>query len=224
MIAETVQEHKPAYDFTDIKKELYSNTYNKSRPVTTTYSHVTDNFLALNRPKTIFIGSANEIKEFVLEAFRAVTGKELPDDILIRVLPKKEFEKANQIVSGTVNNGVQGFAINRRKLGQVSEIFIRQGELDKIMLTIGHELGHVLTRQLESVKDEEAKAFAFSIAWMKKIKELNIANLATAIQLEKPARNGLHDTALDFVLKKLQEGEEAYKIYLDLVRGFIGVE
>lgn len=224
MIAESVLENPVMkYDFTDNKKELYSNSY-KSKPVTQTYSHVTDNFLALDRPRSVFIGDASEIKEFVEEAFRAVTGREFPDDVMIRLLSKEEFKKANIVVSGKWNDGLQGFAINRKRLGLVSEIFVRKGEMDKIMLTIGHELGHVLTRQLEDKRDEEAKAFAFSIAWMRKIKELNIANLATAIQLDRPARNGLHDVALDFVLKLTQEGREAFDIYLDLISGNLEVK
>lgn len=211
------------YGSSGSKQESYSNNH-KSRSVTATYTHVTENFLALDRPGSVFIGSANEIKEFVEEAFFAVTGREFPDDIIVRILSKEEFRKSNASLCEKFNDGVQGFAINRKRLGLHSEIFVRQGELDKIMLTIGHELGHVLTRQLQNKTDEEAKAFAFSIAWMKKIKELNIANLSTAIQLDKPAQNGLHDVALDFVLSLINKGEDVFNIYLDLVREFLRAE
>jgi len=211
----------PVQEYSD-KKELYSNSY-KSKPVTSTYTHVSDNFLALDRPRTVFIGNSNEIKEFVEEAFLAVTGKELPEDIMIRILSKQEFDKASQTLSGKVNNNLQGFAINRKKNNLLSEIFIKQGELDKVMLTLGHELGHVITDQLEDKRDEEAKAFAFSIAWMKKIKEFNIANLSTAIKLDKPARNGLHDIALDFVLNLIKDGSDALDIFMDVSNRLIEV-
>ena len=226
-ISHMVTEAAPVQDNTGIvyeskEKEVYSNSY-KSKPVTRTYAPVTDRFLDLNRPRTVFIGSANEIKEFVEQAFTAVTGKAFPDDIIIRVLGKEEFRKANSCFSGKWNNGIQGFAINRKKHGLASEVFIRKGELDRIMLTLGHEIGHVLTRTLEDKRDEEAKAFAFSIAWMKKIKQLNIANLSTSICLDRPAKNGLHDVALNFVLKKIQE-KDAYDIYKDLISGLMEVE
>jgi hypothetical protein len=213
-----------AYESPATEKKNYPSNDYKAKPVSRSYFPAVDNFLALDRPRTVFVGSANEIKEFVEEAFTAVTGRELPNDILIRVLSKEEFVKANSMFSGKWNDGIQGFAVNRKSQGLVSEVFVRKGELDKIMLTLGHEIGHVLTRTLESKRDEEAKAFAFSIAWMKKIKEFNIANLSTAICLDKPAQNGLHDIALDFVLKKLKEGKDAYDIYKDLVTGLERVE
>ena len=67
--------------------------------------------------------------------------------------------------------------------------------------------------------DEEAKAFAFSIAWMKTIKQHNIANLSTAIKLERPANNGIHNIALDFVLDLVNKGKGALDIHSDIVRG-----
>ena len=52
------------------------------------------------------------------------------------------------------------------------------------MLTIGHELGHVLTKTLSRHHDEEAKAYAFSLVWIDAIKKNNIANLSGAIITE----------------------------------------
>lgn len=196
----------------------------KAKPVTRTYFGFSDSFLDRNRPRTVFVGDASELKEFAEETFRDVTGKEFPDDIVIRLLSKDEFIRANSAAGGKWNNGIQGFAVNRKRFGMSSEIFVRKGELDKIMLTLGHEIGHVLTRTLENKKDEEAKAFAFSIEWMKKIKELNIANLSTAICLDRPAQNGLHDVSLDFVLKKIQEGKGAYGVFEELISGSMRVE
>ena len=72
--------------------------------------------------------------------------------------------------------------------------------------------------QRGDVRDEEAKAFAFSIAWMRKIKELNIGNLATAIKLSRPAENGLHNVALDFVMNKIEKGSNPLTLFADLSR------
>ena len=104
----------------------------------------------------------------------------------------------------------------------LSEIFIKEDLLDKVMLTLGHELGHVLTKRLNNNKDEEAKAFAFSIAWMRTIKQHNIGNLATSIQLDQPARNGLHDVALDFILNKVKQ-KEPLDVWKQITNGDINV-
>lgn len=214
-----------SYDFTGSVSNSYSNPYQShSKPITISYQPVINDFLNINRPHSVFIGQASQIKEFVEEAFEKTTGYKLPSDITIRVLSKHDIKKVHESIGGRWNDGIQGFAINRKHIGHISEIFVIQGELDQLMLTIGHELGHVLTRKLNSPKDEEAKAFAFSIAWMKTIKENNIANLSTAITLERPAQNGLHNVALDFVLKLIKDGKQALDVYLELIRGFIGVE
>lgn len=81
------------------------------------------------------------------------------------------------------------------------------------MLTIGHELGHVLSPALDNKQDEEAKAYAFSFAWMEIIKEHNIANLANAIVTESPAQNGLHDVGFALVMGLFKQGENYLQIY-----------
>jgi hypothetical protein len=215
-------QHIAAYDF-DIKKDNYGgillSNYNAKRSITTTYSHVSDDFLNPDRPKSVFVGDAREVKEFVEEAFLAVTGREFPDDIIVHIADGETMKKAHSIFGERWNNEIQGFAINRKDRGLLSEIFIKKGELDRIMLTIGHEIGHVLTRKLNDAREEEAKAFAFSLAWMKAVKERNIANLSASISLTKPAMNGIHNVALDFVLGLREKGIDALSIFNDLVGG-----
>jgi hypothetical protein len=211
-----------AYDF-DIKKDNYGgislNNYSARKSITSSYSHITDDFLNPNRPKSIFVGDAAEIKEFIEEAFTATTGREFPKDIIVHIVNKEQMKKAHSMFGDRWNNEIQGFAINRKDRGLMSEIFIKKGELDRIMLTIGHEIGHILTKKLNDMREEEAKAFAFSLAWMKAIKENNIANLATSISLSRPAMNGIHDIALDFVLDQRAKGTEALDIFNELAGG-----
>jgi len=216
------------YDSKETGKSMQYNNkdnyHNLSSPITRTYSHIPDDFLNPNRRMSVFIGSASEIKELVEEAFIATTGMPFPDDIQVHILEKKEIAKLHTNLGGMWDNGIQGFAINRKNQGMISEIFIKKEQLDKIMITLGHELGHVLTRKLDNAVDEEAKAFAFSIEWLRKIKELNIGNLSTAIQLDKPAANGLHNIALDFVFRLLREGKEALDIYKSLCMRLLSVK
>jgi len=214
------------YDF-NVKKDNYGGisleNYNAKKSITSSYSHVSDNFLIPNRPQSIFVGDAAEIKEFIEEAFQATLGREFPDDIIVHVVDEKTMKKAHSMFGSNWNEGIQGFAINRKERGLRSEIFIKKGELDRIMLTIGHEIGHVSTIKKDNLVDEEAKAFAFSLAWMKAIKEKNIANLATSISLSTPAMNGIHNTALDFVLDQRKDGKEALDIYYDIIAGLIKI-
>src|SRR3989338_4089818 len=93
-----------------------------------------------------------------------------PVDIVLSVLDEKQF-RAIAPHPGTV-----GLSINRKPHGLLSEIFVLNGSLGRVLLTIGHELGHALSLPLSSPHDEEAKAYAFSLAWMNVIKEHNIAS------------------------------------------------
>lgn len=114
-----------------------------------------------------------------------------------------------------------GFAINKN----LPEVFIMENHLDILMLTVGHELGHVFTKTLTNNHSEEAKAFAFEIAWIKTIIEHNIAGLRFSFRLDpKPANNGLHDVAFSFVKSWLVKGKKALELYWELAKGSVTVE
>ncbi len=164
-----------------------------------------------------FVGKADEVKEFVEEAFKEMFENNFPDDIKISVLEEERFRKL------TNNQNTIGLSINRRKLGLLSEIFVLNGSLGQVMLTIGHELGHVLTETLNNAHDEEAKAYAFSLMWMNVIKRQNIANLREAIVLNNPAENGLHNVAFNFVEKLVKNGRALGEVYLGLIKSTINI-
>ena len=88
------------------------------------------------------------------------------------------------------------------------------------MVTIGHEIGHVVAPTLRNKHDEEAKAFAFEFAWVKAIRENNIGALADCLRETIPADNGLHNVAFGFVLDFMKKGKDALELHLDLVRGY----
>ncbi len=165
-----------------------------------------------------FIGKAEEIEEFVEQAFQEMFQTSFPEDIKVRVLDDKEFQKL------TPNANTLGLSINRRKHGLLSEIFVRNGPLARVLLTFGHELGHVLTPTLSNQHDEEAKAFAFSFAWMDIIKQHNIANLKDAFIEERPALNGLHDLACHFVQKIMRTKKTAWQVYKEIVQGLLSIK
>lgn len=168
-----------------------------------------------------FVGDAAEIQDDIKEAFTATTGDELPKDIVINVLNDTEFRKAHVAHEGTWSEGVMGFSVNSNGKG-TNQVFVRAAPLDRLMLTVGHEIGHVLTQSLGNAHDEEAKAFAFSLAWMDAIKQHNIAGIGSNI-LPAPAENGLHDRAFAFVLNIIDNGTRAWDAFLQLARGTITI-
>lgn len=165
---------------------------------------------------TQFVGKTEEVQEYVKEAYEKLTKKKLPENIAITLCSSAELKHAHNFFDGTWSEGIQGFCINRQE--GVSYIFVKEDELAKVMLTIGHELGHLQSATLGGV-EEEAKAFAFSMAWMDTLQEHNIANLRGVFVTQNPARNGLHNVAFTFVIDKLKEGMKALEVFTKLIEG-----
>lgn len=181
------------------------------------YHFAPDNFIRPGKGGA-FIGKAEQIRPFVEEAFEKIFGCHFPTHINISILNEQEFRLM------APHPGIIGLSHNRTEFGGVSEIFVLNDSLARVMLTVGHELGHVLTETLSHPQDEEAKAYAFSFAWMKTVQEQNIADLGTAIVLENPAQNGLHNVAFHFVQKMLDLGKSAWNTYLEIIRKKISVK
>ena len=183
------------------------------------HSFLPELFLSPSRPKTQFVDDKSEIIGIVEEAFQLMLKEKLPENVQIKVLPLNEFKSVHSTF-GPWNNGILGFSIN----GKNKKIFVREDNLDSLMIVIGHEIGHVLTDSLPNKHDGEVKAFAFSIEWARIIKKYNVANLGLSIKDEidfQPARNGLHDVAFaDFLTKSGRKGVELHQ---DLVKGYISV-
>lgn len=180
------------------------------------YHFIPDDFLKPGR-NSFFVGRAEEVKEFVEEAFENIFHRPFPSDIKISILDADNFRTLAP-AANTI-----GLSINRGRQGLLSEIFILNDSLGRVMLTIGHELGHVLSPTLPNAHDEEAKAYAFSLLWMKIIKEKNIANLSAAIITERPAENGLHNVSFQFVQNLIFNGKEERGVYLELMQKEISV-
>ncbi|MBW3020021.1 hypothetical protein KY334_01885 [Candidatus Woesearchaeota archaeon] len=164
---------------------------------------------------TKVVENEDEIMQYVKEAYYETTGNELPNNISINLCDEQELKRNHNIFNGGEwNPGIQGFCINRG-LGN-SQVFVKKDELAKTLLVVGHELGHLQTFSLNPV-EEEAKAYAFSIEWMNKIKENNIANLGNVLISENPALNGLHNVAYDYVVKLIRQGKTAWDVFTGLI-------
>src|SRR3989338_3220043 len=186
--------------------------------------HVVDNFLHIYRPETQFIGDAKDVQEYIKETFRLTTSEELPDDIMISVCSAQKLKEIHSQFGNNWSNGIQGFSLNKTRAG-LKEVFVKEGDLDRIMLVIGHEIGHVMSSTLANKHDEEAKAFAFEFAWMETIVKHNIANLRYNINLDfVPAQNGLHDIAFGFVKNVIGAGNKALAVFRNLISGETTIE
>ena len=181
------------------------------------YHFVPESFLRPGK-EGIFVGKAEEVREFVEETFETIFQQPFPNHIKISILNQEEFRK----IAPSPNT--IGLSLNRSQENLLSEIFILNDSLGRVMLTIGHELGHVLTKTLPNPHDEEAKAYAFSLLWMKVIKEHNVANLSSVIVLENPAHNGVHNIGFSLVERLLNLGTTEKEIYVGILQGLFSAQ
>ncbi len=167
-------------------------------------------FLKPSRTKSQFIKSAIKIEPFIRETFQDIMGEPFSKDVEINVVNEVEMRNVNR----NWHRGILGFAYNRLGFG-TSEIFLLENDLDVLLLTAGHEIGHVTSFPVKSKIMEEAKAFAFEAAWVRSIFRRNIAGLARSISFDafNPADNGVHDVAFDFVRRKVFFGENPLSLF-----------
>ncbi len=170
-------------------------------------------FLREVRPEQQFVSCTDQITDLVKDIFFRLYSLPFPNNVLIRVCSPEQMKQA-YAQFGLWHSSIAGFSINRSPW--VSEVFILQDELDRILLTIGHELGHVATPPLPNSIDEEAKAFAFSMTWVQTIVENNLLGLSASFQIN-PTVNGLHDVAWAWVKKGLHQGTTGRELFKSLI-------
>jgi hypothetical protein len=188
-------------------------------PITSGIIHIPEIFLVPGRPQAEFIENITPaLKKNIRMIFQLTTGEELPESILISVLHPEDLQREHGRHSRHWSSGIQGFAINRQY--DVSSVFAKQNPLDSLLLTIGHEIGHCLSPPKEDIVLEEAKAFAFELAWMKTIHRFNILGLRDSMNLDmlNPAINGVHNVALDFVIRKVASGNDPLSIFKKIAK------
>lgn len=201
---------------------VYSYGFLNKKYFTGSHASSSNNFIDIFGPVKQFVKDAKDIEEPVKETFKLIFNKDLPKDISIHLLDEPEFNRVHSVLSSESSEGVVGFALNKFGFG-VSEIFVKKDRLDRVMCTIGHEIGHILSRRLSDSVNEEAKAFAFEVSWVKTIKKHNILGLDQNFFIPEAAVNGIHNVAFDFVKQLLIRGLDALSIFNKLVLGEICV-
>jgi len=118
-----------------------ASDYSAPRPI---HTPSPEPFLRPNRPVSPFVGEISEIAHYIQQAFEAVTGSTLPNDVLMEIVTREELRQRHEKVGGAWSPGIQGFSVNKQGFGN-SSIVVKENELDKLMITIGHEIGHIMT-------------------------------------------------------------------------------
>src|SRR3989344_6475549 len=117
-------------NFSQYSRNNYDNKISYAAEIPkmqTEYHFIPDDFL---NPEKVgrFVGRAEEVREFVEEAFERMFDQSFPEDIKISVLDAENFRKI------APNPGTIGLSLNRRKNGLISEIFILNDNLGRVML------------------------------------------------------------------------------------------
>src|SRR3989344_3013382 len=196
------------YKLTNYSIEHVSKEPQIFRPVT---------FVNPDAPKTKFIKASEEIMELVEEVFEKTTVHKLPN-FNIMVCEQDEFVKDHNKRGGKWSSGVVGFAVHSE-----NRIFVVENNLVELLLTIGHEIGHLMSEPLSNIIDEEAKAFAFSRAFAETIHREDIGGLGKHIRLTNPASNGIHDVADNFVIKLMEIGRSALEVFNLLISRSVSI-
>ena len=160
-----------------------------------------------------FVDSDDKVQELVQETFSKLTGREL-SNISIKICDEKEMQRLHP----NWHSGILGFSLN---LGVGNMVFVKKESIERLLITIGHEIGHVVSPMLSDSILEEAKAFAFEFAWVKAIKEHDIGGLANCLRPGFPAENGLHDKAFGFVLRNIRNGQEPFELHNNICKGLV---
>ncbi|MFW5991213.1 MAG: hypothetical protein ACOCQX_03205 [Candidatus Nanoarchaeia archaeon] len=191
------------------------NYFTRAKNVTDGVYFNPDVFLSESRSTGRFINSTNEVESMVREAFEKLTGSEL-DNVTIKVCSGEEMEKLHSNWSPCI----LGFSLN---FGVGNMVFVLEDTLERLMVTIGHELGHVFTNALHNKHNEEAKAFAFQFAWVDTIKKNDIGGLQGSLKSGLPAENGLHNVAFSFVTDEIKNGADAMELHFEIAKGEKGL-
>lgn len=167
----------------------------------------------------MFYGVVSDIIEEINKTAKLILGHTLPQNLNIEFCDKNFFGKKYQQFSNKVwTENIRGFSVN----GHTKYIYVLYDNLLSMMLTLGHEIGHILTPARQNSITEEAKAYAFEMIWLSKIKEENILSLSSSIDLSKlgtPQANGIHDVAFKWVNSFIMDNKTPKEIYDDIVSG-----
>jgi hypothetical protein len=203
--------------------KIYNGTEDKNADIDfdnyDSSKEIGDFFQKINSKPSVFAGIANDIISQIQFVFYEVTKQEFPYDLKIEFCDSFTMqEKYKSSAKEIWDSKIKGFCINSKD----KSVYILYDTLVNMMLTLGHEIGHILTPARHNKITEEAKAYAFEIIWISKIKELNIFSLSDQIDLSNlgtPAANGIHDAAFMWVNSFMMEGKTAKEIYEDIIKG-----
>lgn len=171
---------------------------------------------------TQFTGMIDELISDVQQLVKSIISSPLPYDLSITLCRGEEFKKHYEARAekNRWHQGIRGFSLH----GAPKEIFVLRDTLEQTLLTLGHEIGHILTPPAVNALTEEAKAYAFEILFLEAMQRRNTKGIKDRIDLSAlgtPAANGVHNVALQWVNSFLMDGRSAKDIYDGIIHGDI---
>lgn len=175
-----------------------------------------------------FCGSARKIGRYIRRAFEATLQAETEVDsgedgiawlnfwageIAVRVVD--DLNHHYQKFHGKIpENPLVGFAVREEPRRGLA--FAKSGLLPKVLNSIGHEIGHLITDRLPESVDEEGKAYSFEFAWTYAISDKNIGGIRDVRKLlvaPDQKKHPNHHRAFNFVQPCIQQGFDPMKLY-----------
>ncbi len=193
--------------------------YRKHIPETRTHL----DFIDVRRDDSPANVNHGEIIAHIEEIFLAVTGEDIPGDIEVNILDEMRFDRYSERLNLSPNKNIKGFAMHSMDICTPRKVFLREGTLAEVLTVAGHEIGHVIAERKSNVHDEEAKAIAFEYAWVKTIREFDMASIGHIVRNFPLARNGVHDIAQMFIENKMRYGENPLDLFDEIVADDITV-
>lgn len=184
-----------------------------------------------------FVSNALQVKDYVKQAFDLLidVGSKVKvkdtygmgyffdiNGISVKVLDKPTFKAVYNINSKKEYNDLTlGFAFSKHyaswNFDQVA--YVLEGNLFKVMKVIGHEIGHLVERPMINPVVEEAKAYAFEMAWGRVVQGNDIGGLrnTTIANLRMPNANP-HAEAAMLVKEMVEAGYNPLDLFYEIGR------
>ena len=117
-----------------------------------------DSSVLLLRPSstpTQFIGMMDELIVEVQRVIKHISGTTLPYDLSVTLCHEEEFKEHYERCSkiNRWHHGIRGFSMHSTP----KQIFVLRDTLEKTLLTLGHEIGHIFSAPAVNALTQEAK-------------------------------------------------------------------
>lgn len=140
-------------------------------------------------------------------------------DVSIRIPSDRVFEEDYSEGDQRLRKearGIWGFTDRSR-----NRIYVKRDSLAMMVLSIGHEIGHMITHSLGGL--EEKKAYAFEGWWTDSLLGLGLPYLSKeeidSIRNKRPSGSKIHEEAFDLVKTWRESGYSCKRLFYKIIAG-----